>query len=161
MALALILGILVVAFLGYEYMQNENSGGPGSGGPTSGNPFIDALANAIAKAEGANSTINNPGDLTAGDVPSEQVTGTFNNAGVVIIDSLENGWQALLNKLGNIMNGLSSVYSPDMTISQLAQTYTGGDNADGWAQTVASELGVTPDTTLSDAASQYGGDNGE
>jgi hypothetical protein len=132
-----------------------DSGGSVSG-PNSGNPFIDALANAIAKAEGANPSINNPGDLTSGDVPSGQQTGVFNSAGVAIIDTIENGWNALTSKLSNILSGNSSVYNPDMTISQLAQTYTGGDNSDAWASTVAGQLGVTPDTTLSDAQSSYG-----
>ena len=123
---------------------------------TSGDDFTTALANAIAKAEGTAPFANNPGSLTAGDVPAGNITGTFNNAGVVIIDSIENGWSFLKDKLDNILTGGSSVYSPDMTISEFAQTYTGGDNADGWANSVANSLGVTPDTTLADAEAQYG-----
>jgi hypothetical protein len=145
-----ILAIAVVIFVLVEANAMSGSTGPGSG-----NSFIDALANAIADAEGSDPSINNPGDLTAGDVDASNVTGIFNNAGVVIIDTLENGWNALYTKLQNIMSGASSVYSPSMTIAQLAQTYTGGDNADGWAQTVADDLGVSTDTTLADAASNY------
>ncbi len=122
-----------------------------------GTDFTTALANAIAKAEGGGSANNNPGSLTAGDVPSDSIVGTFNSAGVVIIDSLENGWNYLYRKLNNILSGNSNVYSPDMTISQFAQTYTGGDNATGWANTVANQLGVTPDTTLAEAQEQYYG----
>lgn len=147
MGTLLIVAVLVlIAYAGYEATM---------AGPSSSNPFVNALANAIAKAEGANPSINNPGDLTSGDVPSGSITGVFNSAGVVIISDLQTGWDALTQKLENILNGNSSVYSPDMTISQLAQTYTGGDNADAWASTVSSELGVTPDTTLSDAEAQY------
>lgn len=148
MTALLIIVIVVVAVVVME--QNSSGGAPG-------NDFISALSTAIANAEGSNPDINNPGDLTTGDVPAEQTTGVFNSAGVAIIDTIENGWTALRNKLENIFNGNSSVYSPDMTISEFAQTYTGGDNADGWAQSVADSLGVTPDTTLADAQAQYGG----
>jgi hypothetical protein len=143
-----IIAIVVVIFFLVE--TNMSATGPGSG-----NSFIDALANAIANAEGSDPSINNPGDLTAGDVPGSNITGTFNSAGVVIIDTLQNGWNALYTKLQSIMSGNSTVYSPDMTISELAQTYTGGDNADSWASSVAQSLGVSTDTTLSDAASDY------
>jgi hypothetical protein len=124
---------------------------------TDGGDFVSALANAIAKAEGTSATANNPGSLTSGDVPDDSILGIFNSAGVVIIDTLENGWNFLKNKLQNILDGNSSVYSPNMTISEFAQTYTGGDNADGWANTVANELGVSTDTTLAQAEAQYNG----
>lgn len=149
--IALLVGGGIIVYLVYEFLiapQMSNSGGD----------FVTALSNAIAKAEGGTSnSTNNPGSLTAGDVPSDSITGVFNSAGVVIIDSIENGWAALTNKLNNILSGNSSVYSPDMTISDFAQTYTGGDNADAWANTVASQLGVTPDTTLAEAQAQYNG----
>lgn len=146
-----IVALVAGGLLLYEVLKVSNSG------TSSGNSFIDALAAAIAQAEGADPSINNPGDLTAGDVDSRSITGTFNDAGVVIIDSIENGWNALYSKLQNIFSGNSSVYNPSMTISQFAMTYTGGDNADSWASTVASALGVTPDTTLADAQAQYSG----
>lgn len=122
-----------------------------------GGDFVSAFANAIAKAEGTSSTANNPGSLTAGDVPDDSILGVFNSAGVVIINTIENGWNFLKNKLQNILDGNSTVYSPDMTISEFANTYTGGDNADGWANTVAGELGVSTDTTLAQAEAQYNG----
>jgi hypothetical protein len=128
---------------------------------SSGNSFIDALANAIAKAEGANPSINNPGDLTTGDVPGANVSGVFNSAGVAIIDTLENGWTFLFNKLQNIFNGTSDVYSPDMTISEFASTYTGGSNADSWAQSIADSFGTTVDTTLADLQSGFNGGGGQ
>lgn len=147
----LLLVVLGVGAVGYLLSLN------GAGSVQTPTNFIQALANAIAKAEGANPSINNPGDLSSGDFPAAHVTGIFNSAGVAIVDTLENGWAALYNKLSNIFSGNSAVYSPSMTISQFAQTYTGGDNAQAWANTVAGELGVTPDTTLADAQAQYGG----
>lgn len=151
-------------YLFYRWYTEAGSGmtvaaAPSDGGATVGEStaFVDALAAAIAKAEGANPTINNPGDLTAGDVHSANIVGTFNAAGVVIIDTLENGWTFLKNKLERVMGGKSDVYNPNMTIGEFAQVYTGGDNASGWATVVSSELGVSVDTTLAQAAQQYGG----
>src|SRR5271154_4158145 len=115
----IVLVVIIAAVLALVFISDS---GDDMSGPNSGNSFIDALANAIAKAEGANSSINNPGDLTSGDVPASQQTGIFNSAGVAIIDTIENGWAALTSKLQNILNGNSTTYSPDMTISQLAQT---------------------------------------
>lgn len=147
--LAVIIGGVVLVFLTIEFF--------GGGVQTSGNDFTTALANAIATAENSPASSNNPGSLGAGDVASENIVGRLNSAGVVLIDTIENGWTALRNKLDNILSGNSNVYSPDMTISQFAQVYTGGDNADGWASTVANKLGVTTDTTLEDAEAQFNG----
>jgi hypothetical protein len=153
-----LLALGALFFVGYEvYVAEQNAG---NGGTSSGNSFIDALANAIANAEGSDPSINNPGDLTGGDFNPSNVVGTFNSAGVAIVDTIQNGWSALYNKLSNILNGGSSVYSPDMTISDFANTYTGGDNAASWAQSVADALGVTVDTTLSDAQAIFNGDSG-
>lgn len=155
MPLALLLGVGVLLFLAYEAF--------GGGMQTSGNDFTTALANAIAKAEGTSPTANNPGSLTSGDVPAENITGTFNAAGVVVIDTLENGWNFLKAKLQNILDGNSNVYSPDLTIQQFSALYTTGDvnnsspAVNNYAQSVADSLGVSTDTTLSDAEAAYNG----
>lgn len=140
-------------FVGYEVYMNE-----GNGGTTSGNSFIDAFANAIANAEGSNPSINNPGDLTSGDFDPSNVTGVFNSAGVAIVDTVQNGWSALYTKLQNALSGNSAIYSADMTIQEFADKFTGGDNSSSWASSVASDLGVSTDTTLADAQAQYDGD---
>jgi hypothetical protein len=135
-----------------------NSSGSGSGDALTGsgvpaalaagssNPKLVQLAQAIATAEGSPASANNPGDLALGD----QGNGVFNSAGVTIFATLEQGVAALFHQLGLIFSGQSNVYSTSMTFAQLAQTYTGGDNASSWAATVAGALGVTPDTTLED-----------
>ena len=115
---------------------------------------LQALAQAIAAAE--NSPVaqtNNPGDLALGDVGN----GVFNSAGVSIFSTIEEGWNALYNELNLIVTGASKYYSPSMTIAELAQQWTGGDNAAGWAQTVAQSLGVTVNTTIADALAAQGG----
>lgn len=149
-----IVAIAALAFAVYEVYVSETNNGT-----TSGNPFIDAFANAIAKAEGSDPSINNPGDLTTGDFNPDNVLGEFNSAGVAVVDSIANGWAALYNKLGNALSGNSEIYSADMTIQEFADKFTGGDNADTWAQSVAGDLGVTTDTTLADAQAQFGGGN--
>jgi hypothetical protein len=155
-----LLVVLIVGIAGYllkgGIVSADTSSGPQAAGGASA-AFIQALANAIAQAEGANPTINNPGDLTGGDVPNTQITGTFNAAGVVSIDTLDHGWQALYTKLENIYSGKSTVYWPGMTVSQFGAVYTGGDNAEAWAATVAGAFGADPDAnTLADLAANYG-----
>jgi hypothetical protein len=142
-------------------LLNQNSGGgsvdstSGAGGPSfpSGgltNPQIAALANAIARAEGFGvagavpTRANNPGDLAVGDIGH----GVANSAGVTIFGSASDGWAALYNQLLSIFGETSHVYSPAMTFSEMADKWTGGDNAAAWAANVADALGVTPDTTL-------------
>jgi len=154
-----IIAILVGVFVVYEWSKSSVSAA--TSGTSSGNGFLDAFANAIAKAENVDPSANNPGALGSGDVSADNIAGTFNDAGVVIIDSIENGWNALYNKLSNILTGGSSVFSPDMTIKQFAALYTTGDanndsdEIDNYAQTLADGVGATPDTTLSDAQSGY------
>ena len=123
-----------------------------------------ALAQAIATAEGffvsgsLPSRANNPGDLEVGD----QGSGTIQQK--TIFGSLDEGWAALENQIGLIASGQSPVYnqvaqslglqdSSQLSIAQIAPTYTGGDNPNAWANTVASELGVSVDTPISEVAS--------
>jgi hypothetical protein len=111
------------------------------------------LAAAIASAEGfgpvANlpTRANNPGDLELGDLGH----GTI--GAKTVFGSLTEGIAALKRQINLIVSGDSQYYSTNMTISQMAKLWTGGDNADAWAQNVASSLGVTPDTTLEQALS--------
>lgn len=119
--------------------------------------FVVALANAIIKAEGSNQAWNNPGDLTGGDVPQQYQTGVVNSAGVVSISDPTIGRNLLLEKLQRIMNGQSNIYSPDMTITQFAAIYTGGDHGSQWAASVASDLGVSVETTLNQAEASFSG----
>lgn len=102
----------------------------------------NALAAAIAQEE--NSTwVNNPGAL-------QDAFGNPINFG-----SYQSGYNALLNKLQYDISGQSQVYSPNMTLGQFENVYTGGDTNAG--NNVASMLGVpatTPVSQLSDQALQ-------
>ena len=126
--------------------------------PVAPNAAIAALAKAIAIAEGSPTSWNNPGDLTLGDAGGFPLqlnadnTPIVNSAGVVRFASLTDGVTALYNKLLRIQNGSSKVYSQSLSLLDFANIYTGGDNAPGWAQTVAENLGLDPATsTLGDA----------
>jgi hypothetical protein len=96
-------------------------------------PGFFALADAIATAEGygvpgAIPTVrNNPGDLKlAGSV-------------VTSFDSPESGWDALYHQLDLIRTGQSAYYRPDMTLAELAQTWTATEQ-DFWLANVVHSL---------------------
>jgi hypothetical protein len=120
-------------------------GGMGGASGSSGNQYVDALAQAIASAENSNTAWNNPGDLTQSF--GFATNGTVNSAGVLQFATSAGGWNALYAQIQAILDGTSR-YSLDTSISDFASGYTGGDNAAGWAATVAGALGVSTDTTL-------------
>lgn len=110
----------------------------------------DRISRAIAKAEGffvhgsLPQRANNPGDLKLGD----QGLGTIN--GKTVYKSAVDGWLHLNKEVILILSGKSKYYTPDMTISELAEVWTGGDASDSWAATVAESLGVSIDTKIKD-----------
>jgi len=115
------------------------------------------VCRAIALAEGANvpgsapDRYNNPGDLSRGDEHGQQVIGyvTLPDGEVEInFASKEAGWSALYTKMANAAQGLSSVYTPDMSWRQIAQEYAG--NSAAWLANVTRTLGVNPDSRYGD-----------
>lgn len=109
---------------------------------------VQAFAEAIAFAEGfyvagsRPARNNNPGDLTlTGDLGKDGMYGVWS--------TLQAGWDALYHMLQRDLSGNSTIYSPDMTIQEFANKYTATDQT-AWASNVASQLGVTPDTKISD-----------
>jgi hypothetical protein len=87
---------------------------------------------------------NNPGNLKAAG--QYGVVGQ-DSQGHAIFDSLENGWNALLNQLQMALDGRSRFYHPDMSFHQFFNVYAEA-NSEPYAQFVASRLGVTPEATL-------------
>lgn len=66
--------------------------------------------------------------------------------------SLNEGVSALQNYVNNAMGGTSNYYSPNETLAQFENTYTGGDpNA---ANNIASMLGVSPSIPMSSLSDQ-------
>jgi hypothetical protein len=111
-------------------------------------PYVLALAYAVAIAErgaaeiqSGNIARNNPGDIEAGGQ-------------LVSYSSIEEGWAALYSQVARFFSG-SSLYSPSMTVQQLAHIYVDGPNApisqdaQDWAVNVANVLGVSVSTTVS------------
>jgi hypothetical protein len=109
-----------------------------------------SIAQAIAIAEGANiagsnpDRLNNPGDISDGFKTFGGEAHSGSN--VTHFPDKETGWQWLYNKIQNIWDGNSSVYSPDMTWTQIAQKWAG--NWQAWVANVTNQLGVSPDSTL-------------
>lgn len=111
---------------------------------------MSTLAQAIANAEGYGqpgaipTQTNNPGDLKIGDVGN----GTIN--GITVFGSQQSGMDALNNQINLMTSGKSSVYTPNETLSQIGDTWSGGDP--NWAKNVASSLGVSTSTPLSNVS---------
>jgi hypothetical protein len=94
---------------------------------------IERFAKAIARAEGFG------------------IPGSTNRIGegITVFASDEEGWNALYHQLGLIAIGHSHVYSPSMTILEMAEKWTATvSQQQGWATNVAAYLGVPITTTL-------------
>lgn len=156
------LALLAAAYVYYEYngdisaafgvtVTNPNAT-QGTPQPVDLSGKIQQWAQAIAAAEGFGipgavpTTHHNPGDLGPGDTgfPGEWHSGSE----VSQLPDDATGWTMLTRKLVNIVNGNSSVYNINMTFTQFAQHYAG--DWQNWANNVASHLGVSPSSRISD-----------
>jgi len=122
---------------------------------------VQAIAVAIARAEGFFAgphalpvRANNPGNLKLGDLGRGTIDGK------TIFKTIEDGWAALYRQIRLMLTGASKYYTPEMTIAQVAEIYTGADNALAWAKNVAVSLGVSIQTKLSDLFSFTAGGPG-
>jgi len=105
---------------------------------------VQAIATAIATAEGGLTPgtfpyrTNNPCDIFVGG----------STAGYSTMDA---GWNACYNQINLILSGQSSIYTPDESIEDIAQSYapaSAGNNPSAWAANVASVLGISPNQPL-------------
>lgn len=121
----------------------------GAFGDTMYSGKVIKFAEAIAHAEGfgvANAIptlANNPGDLAIGDLGY----GILGKEKISKFPDVQAGWNRLYGQVQAIINGTSSYYRLDMTISDMAYQYTSTDQ-DAWSENVATYLGVTRDTLL-------------
>src|SRR5258708_2292977 len=114
---------------------------------------IMALSRGIARGEGAYVSgslpqrSNNPGDLTKSF--GFNTTGVANKEGVLIFETMEDGWNALYSQIRLIFNSKSKVFSTNMTIWDFASMWTlgrapqtAGERASvgGWVTSVLQEL---------------------
>jgi hypothetical protein len=151
----LIVSLFALAGAGVLVLTSTASGAPVTVQQT---PLLEAkirqFAEAIAYAEGfwdRNRTVNqaarparnnNPGDIVgSGDAGSDGAYRKYS--------TLDLGWNAIYSMLRLDFSGGSSIYSPSMTISDYAWTYT-STQPDAWSENVASWLGVPRDTKISD-----------
>lgn len=110
---------------------------------------IKTFAGAIGVAEGFGiahaipTQAHNPGDLVLGD----KGFGTLGAEQITIFQDDDTGRNALYHQLNLIVNGLSHVYTLDMSIRDMANKWT-ATQPDAWANNVARELGVSPDTVI-------------
>jgi hypothetical protein len=123
---------------------------------------IDEIAEAVAVAEGYYAPgehdgrslpyrLNNPGGLKkpalgAVDLP------TWKDTGLVQFPSKEMGWAALRHQLRGMLTGASRIYDPTDTWLHVAEKYADGDL--NWGVNVATELGVSPGSTIAELASR-------
>lgn len=87
---------------------------------------------------------NNPGNLKAAGQAG--VTGS-DDQGHAIFASYQAGWDALVNQLTLAFTGRSHVYTPDDSLYDFFGKYAEG-NSTQYAEYVAAELGVSPNSTL-------------
>jgi hypothetical protein len=113
-----------------------------------------AAAGAIAQTEGYGvagqipTLANNPGDLAIGDIGYS----TMGSAKITVFPDITTGWQALQNQVNLIANGQSTAgYPQNATIAQVSNLYSGSTSG-VWGNSVASILGVTPDTPFAAVA---------
>lgn len=116
--------------------------------------IVNRFALAIQKAEGWypgswSYRTNNPGNITDTGRPGQIGTKTNPESGITfpVFDSYESGFAALTWKINRVFTGVSSSYSPAMTIYQFFDKWSKDPNE---ARNVAATLGVSPDTKLSD-----------
>lgn len=117
-------------------------------GDTSSPPNVQAIANAIATAEGG---------LTPGTFPyrTNNPCDVFVGGSTAGYPTMQDGWNACYKQINLIMSGTSSVpaYSagPDSTISDVAEGWapsSAGNNPATWANNVAAALGLSPSDPL-------------
>jgi hypothetical protein len=122
-------------------------------GKTGASGIISKMADAIQSFEGwsIGSTSfrnNNPGNLKYNGQAGS--TG-MDDRGFAIFQSYAAGRQALENQLSLAFNGSSQYYSPSMSLYDFFSVYS-EDNSSAYAEYVAAQLGVSPDTQLSQLA---------
>lgn len=117
---------------------------------------VKAIAQAIAFAEGfftpgtRPARNHNPGDLTV-DIGGNDIHPIAFDGPYGVYQSDADGFADLEQQVTFWLTGKSKVAGPSDTIRTLSTKYTTTEQA-GWANNVASYLGVSPDTKLSDLA---------
>ena len=112
--------------------------------------LITRFSEAIAYAEGyyvpgsRARRNNNPGNLTVDTIgKAVDMDGMF----IVYANAID-GWNALKRQVELILTDLSSIYTSDMTLIEIAERYTTTEQS-AWAHNVASKLGIPVNVPVS------------
>jgi 8-oxo-dGTP pyrophosphatase MutT (NUDIX family)/GNAT superfamily N-acetyltransferase len=98
---------------------------------------LDAVIEAISRAEGAKPERNNPGNIT-----------DFNTGEIKTFATPEEGRDALEDQLNRIADGVHPFIKPDMTLREAGLIYSNGDP--NWARNVAIIMRVPQHTKMKD-----------
>lgn len=115
-------------------------------------PKVEALAHAIAKAEGfyvkgsLPNRLHNPGDIRATGIYYPGQIGRNKNGYAIFADD-SSGFAVLHRQIQRIADGQSQ-YSMHLTFAAFARRYVGGPGWVEWTRIVTRALAVTPGTTL-------------
>jgi hypothetical protein len=142
--------LLILGLIGAAYILLLATGDTVN---TNATPGVQALAKAIATAEGfyvkgsRPQRDNNPGDMTQDLIGK----GVGMDGPFVVYGNVADGWANLYAQINLWLSGGSSHANPDSTISDLSSFYTtdsppGAQNT--WAVNVANDLGVSTDTPI-------------
>lgn len=146
----MITAIVFILVVGAVAMLAAKTPTPASGSP---NDRVKRLAEAIARAEGfyvAGSRPlrnNNPGNLTVDLEGGGRATGR--DGSLMVYPTPAEGWADLYLQIELMFSGGSRYYFPSMTIEEMARKYT-ATQQEAWAQNVASALGVSVNTKISE-----------
>lgn len=113
--------------------------------------IYDNIAQAIMEFEGyfigsISYKNNNPGNLKF--VGQLNATGQ-DQFGHAIFPTFQDGYNALINQIRRMLNGMSSLYPQSETLMQAMNTYAAA-NGNQYALFIAQRIGVDPNITLSD-----------
>lgn len=113
--------------------------------------IYDNIAQAIMEFEGyfvgsISYKNNNPGNLKF--VGQLNATGQ-DQFGHAIFPTFQDGYNALINQIRRMLNGMSSLYPQAETLTQAMNTYAAA-NGNEYAAFIAQRIGVDPNVTLAD-----------
>jgi len=148
--------LLLIGFLAAAgYIVYLSTSGGGSSMDASGvDPITQKLAQAIAFAEGfyipgsRAARNHNPGDMTQDLIGR----GVGMDGSFIIYQNDADGWANLYAQVSSWLNGSSAHADKSFSIADISQFYTTpgttGQDQINWANNVASQLGVDPDTSI-------------
>ena len=156
MTIAKIFAAIAGAVLAYILFNEYQSPGGGIAALIGPSQPVMALASAISVAEGFGETnaiptrANNPGDITdvGQNLPGD--TGQRLGQNIIVFATVTDGWNALYAQCQRMLSGTDPLYPASDTLQAAGGTYA--NDPVNWPANVASQLGVSINTTLGQLA---------